>query len=672
MQRLSRSFSSQGCAAAALLAIVTVAAGPSAADDTLDDTQTAARWTFLGPEGGQVRTLAVGFRDAPILHVGLATGGVYNGAVGQRLHAADEGLPTHPILSLAVDPTEPSIVYASVAGSGGPVFKSYNGGGTWEHRGDGLPVLASVHVLAIDPLHPRVVFAATSEGIYRSANGGHTWHPRNRGLPLSSVVKRPPYIHSLVVDPRNPDIVYAAANEGVYRSTNGGGTWSWDPSSALLSYFDPIVAVDPASPRTVYLGSERGLFRSTDGGKQWHQVGQGLAASFREFRALVVSSVALDVPYCGEVWAVVATGLFASRNCGETWAPAGQRGLRGQVTALAIDPGDPDRLWVGTTLGVFESRDHGVTWTSAQWGMRALEVSSVAFGPEPSPVLFAGSQRHGLFRRPPDGPWKRIVPEGGKALAGPVVASPSDPVTLYAAGFPDVGPGVAHSFDGGGTWSSALLAEECVVVESIDVDPTTSTTVFARVRPIGSACFRGCTLYRSTDGAESWTCLPVDARGALAIDPLHPATIWIGTLGIPEEGPSIYRSLDGGDSWHWVTSVGRGTWVEGLAAGPNVLFAGLSDGRVLRSGDGGEAWDDVSAGLPTTKVTALTLDPRDPDHVFTAFADQGVYRSSNGGVTWESLHRGLPAGLIVAHLLFDPDTSVLYAASVQGVYRLEL
>jgi len=647
---------------AAVLAMVAVAAGPSAADDP----ETAARWSFLGPEGGHVRTLAVGFRDAPILHVGLATGGIYNGTAG-RLRADREGLPDAVIVSLAIDPTEPSIVYAALERWGSPVFKSYNGGGTWERRGGGLSELGFINVLAIDPLHPRIVFAGTSEGIYRSADGGRSWHPRSHGLPRSPLGQRLPDIQSLVVDPRQPRIVYAAGSEGVYRSDNGGTTWKWDRRSLLLGSYDAMLAVDPASPRTLYLGSQRGLFRSTDGGRRWRDVGEGLAGGVR---ALAVSSALPGVAPCGEVWTVVSAGLFVSRDCARSWAPAGRRGRRGEVTALATDPGDPARLWAGTTLGVFESRDHGATWRPVHRGMRAIDISSLVFGPGRSPELFAGSRWHGVFRRPPDGGWKRIVVPGDKALIGPVTASPSDPATLYAATLP--GPGVARSVDGGGTWNGSFLAEECVAVESIDVDPETPTTVFARVYPVGHACFKGCTAYRSSDGGETWGCLPVGAPGGLAIDPLHPTTLWVGRLGIPEEGPSVYRSLDGGDSWHWVASVGPDASVEVLEAGPNVLLAGLTDGRVLRSTDGGESWDDLSDGLPTARVTALKLDPRDPDHVVAAFAGRGVYRSTDGGATWEPRRRGLPAGLIVDDLLFDPAAPVLYAASAQGTYRLEL
>jgi photosystem II stability/assembly factor-like uncharacterized protein len=122
------------------------------------------------------------------------------------------------MLSLAVHPSNPSIVYAGTYIHG--VLKTGNGGQTWT-AGTGLPSNAAILSLALDPSSPNTIFAGLDGGgVYRSENGGGTWHHTSAGLNPEAKIE------SIVVDPTDGQIVYLTDHiSGVYVSKNGGDTW---------------------------------------------------------------------------------------------------------------------------------------------------------------------------------------------------------------------------------------------------------------------------------------------------------------------------------------------------------------------------------------------------------------------------------------------------------------
>jgi photosystem II stability/assembly factor-like uncharacterized protein len=81
-------------------------------------------------------------------------------------------------LSIAMDPTSPSIVYVGALG----VFKTTNGGANWTEASVGLP-RSLVNALAIDPMNPSVIYAATSDGVFVSTDGAESWRDTSAGLP---------------------------------------------------------------------------------------------------------------------------------------------------------------------------------------------------------------------------------------------------------------------------------------------------------------------------------------------------------------------------------------------------------------------------------------------------------------------------------------------------------
>ncbi|HEX4439007.1 MAG TPA: hypothetical protein VH854_02990, partial [Thermoanaerobaculia bacterium] len=97
---------------------------------------------------------------------------------------------------------------------------------------------------------------------------------------------------------------------------------------------------------------------------------------------------------------------------------------------------------------------------------------------------------------------------------------------------------------------------------------------------------------------------------------------------------------------------------------PELVYAGVQQGGVFRSDDGGQSFRNVSATLPDLAITALAVSPTSAS-VVIAGAQSGLYRSADGGTTW-SLAAGSP-GVAIQNVVFDPaDGTIAYAVSPAG------
>ena len=167
-------------------------------------------------------------------------------------------------MALAVDPINPSILYAGTVGG---IYKSTNAGATWAL----LPgAIRNASVLAIDPSRSATVYAGggSSLGVFKSTDGGSTWTTINNGLPAVT------FPSSLVINPSEPTTLYVGGSAGVFKSTDGGGSWT-SANSGLPAAVPVKLAIDPLNPSTLYAGtSNAGVFKSTDGGTTWQPTGE--------------------------------------------------------------------------------------------------------------------------------------------------------------------------------------------------------------------------------------------------------------------------------------------------------------------------------------------------------------------------------------------------------------
>ncbi len=274
--------------------------------------------------------------------------------------------------------------------AGGGVWKSSNGGATWEAVFEKESV-AAIGAVAIDPTNERIVWAGTGEanprndvsygnGLYKSTDGAKTW----TRVGLAGVWS----ISRIAIDPRNPRHVVVGAfgdpfkdspDRGVYVTFDGGRTWSkslyLSPSSGASD-----VAMDPQNPNVVYAGMwhfrripwtftsggpDGGLFKSTDGGRTWQKLtGNGLPSGYTGRIGL---AVAPSRP--SRVFALIeAKGgiLWRSDDAGLHWTMVSNDTLVDQrpfyFTHIAVDPRNPNHVY-GVSEMLSESKDGGHKFT---------------------------------------------------------------------------------------------------------------------------------------------------------------------------------------------------------------------------------------------------------------------------------------------------------------------
>jgi photosystem II stability/assembly factor-like uncharacterized protein len=250
--------------------------------------------------------------------------------------------------------------------------------------------------------------------------------------------------------------------------------------------------------------------------------------------------------------------------------------------------------------------------------------------------------------------WSSLGPDGGPV--GAVAVDPSTPQVVYAG---STQGGVWKSVDGGASWSRASRGLTDYRMVALAIDPLHPATLYA-------AALTG--IWKSLDGAATWQPTPFSAQNigfsavsSLVLDPARPGTLYAADFF------DIYVSHDGGDSWVLLHEDPDGAGIQ-LAADPvhGNLFAvvnrettGLA---LLVSADGGASWLDVTSDLPSLPAGVeiidalqLAVDPNPPGAAFFAFSyrdgspqrtpGMATFRSFDGGRTWA--HAG-PGGAPIA------------------------
>lgn len=588
-----------------------------------------------------------------------------------------------PVTALAVSPAygASQTLYAGVKAEGatpGEVYRSADGGDTWQQLSTGIPDTSGGEPRTISALafaHDGSVLAGVAYGdaeagaVYRSLDGGDTWHTVGSGLHARDVF-------ALASLPAGSLVLFAGVDGGLWQLDlpQGGpaepGTWtSGGPRGGRAQAL--AVSPDFVSDGVAFAGestTERGsgetglgIFRSVDGGQTW---ASSSAGTLDRMYASAIHAFAFSPDFATDrvVFAGSGGGLFKSADGGENWSWVGRlySGPPGSIAAVAVAPNFSENghvLAASSRGGLYVSRDGGIDWTAH---VTVTAHSAVVYSPSfaADGVAFAGGW--GLYRTADAGTtWTEVLTHGVSALAvSPDFASDG---TLFA------GSDVLYvSHDAGTSWISVTLPSTSARINALAISPAfdVDRTLFAGLND---------GLYRSGDGGVSWErahSYPGSAVSSLAISPgwpTHPLLL-VGTA------QGVYRTVDGGATWALAQGLAvLSTEPLALSVQDDLLLAGTYRHGIYGTSDSGESW--IPLGLQGMGYYAVVDAAFSPAYAIdrTAFAalvsttsiGAGVYRTMDGGATWELVRSTDYVGAVAVSPQYAVDR-VVYVAGAEG------
>jgi photosystem II stability/assembly factor-like uncharacterized protein len=538
--------------------------------------------------------------------------------------------------SVALDPLDPDVLYAGMAGEpgvGGAVYRSTNGGNSWARLADPFD-FTTVHAMASHPTDPDVAYAGVWGGhTWRTTDGGSTWTKFDSPAAFSAVV--------IAVDPTNPDVIYLAdrTQPVVHRSIDGGQTWSDYAQADPTQHFRTMaMALDPSDPETLYFSAQR-RFTPPD-------TPAGIRGSLYRVRNGAVTDITGD--------------------------------LNLAVLDLVVDPNDSQRLYAVThTRHVLRSTDGASTWTQIDGDLPEIGffdmtlhltdpntlylAAGAAVRPDLTVPITDANVVHAVYKTSDAGShWVNTTDGLGIAAVKAVTLHPSNPEVVYAA----AENGVWLSTDGGGSRANQT---------GLPFTDAATLTIYSDRLYVGT---HGAGVFRATinpDYSLDW-----ESEGHLhayirhvQITP-HPTQQNILLASAYPGG--VFKSADGGATWHEAnfalpSFLVSDPLIQGYYAltfapsNPDRIYLGLYSRGIYRSDDGANTWRPYfGAGLEMfgARVAALLVDPTDEDRVWVASED-GIWRTDDGGIQW--FHEAIDGPSTDVRVLARAADGALYAGT---------
>ena len=582
---------------------------------------------------------------------------------------------------IIIHPSNSDIIWVASQGplwsKGGErgVYKTTDGGKTW-NRTLGDEEWVGATDLLIDPRNPEVVYAATWQrhrtvagymgggpgtAIYKSTDGGKTWDKLKNGLPSSNMGKI-----GLAISPQKPDVIYAAIEldrrkGGVYRSENQGASWT-KMSEAVSGgtgphYYQELYA-SPHNFDELYLANNY-MLESFDGGKTFKQMNESQKHVDNHAVAFKKSDPNFILVGCDG-------GLYQSFDKTKNWKYIDNLPIT-QFYKIALDDAEPFyHVYGGTqdnnTQGAPTRTDnvHGIR--NSDWfvvlGGDGHQPATVPGNPN---IIYVQSQQGNLHRHDRltgENTYIRPQPELGEKTErynwdAPVLVSPHNSKTVYHAS-----QRVWKSDDMGDTWTpiSPDLTSQTERIQTPfygqkqkwdNAWDIFAMSNYSTITSLSESPKQAGLLYAGTDdgiiqvtedGGKNWRKvdyaklkgLPKTAFVNDIKADLHDANVVYAVFDNHKYGdyqPYLYKSSDKGKTWTSLSNTLTDCtllWrIVQDHVNPNLLFLGTEFG-VYCSRDGGKEWVQLKGGLPNISVRDLAIQQRENDLVLATFG-RGIY-----------------------------------------------
>ena len=602
------------------------------------------------------------------------------------------------VSQIVIDPANPDIVFVAALGhvwAPNPergVYRTADGGKTWQKVLFVNDSTGAAHLVMV-PGNPRMLFAGmwqfvrrpwelvsggAGSGVYRSKDGGLTWERLTPGLP-SGVTGNT----AVAVGPTNPSHVYALieTNEGMlWDSKDQGDHWTkvsdFHGLSARPFYFS-LMHVSPVDDRKLFFSSYL-LLRSDDGGKTTTPIDRGVHV---DHHALWIDPQNPDRIIQGN-----DGGVYVTENGAKSWRFLNNLPI-GQFYMVAADNNTPYMLcgglqdnnaWCGPSSSVGGGGGGGGGGAGGGGGggggLNGAEWFTVTGGdgeyavpaPSDSSILYVDSQNGNITRvdlktglnrsiRPYLAGVKDMKPATLQYRfnwTSPIAVSPRDANTVYLGG--NV---VFKSTDGGDHW--------------VTISPDLTRNDKARQVTSGGP------INYDISGAETYnTILTIN------LAPTDSNVIWVGT----DDG-LVEVTRDGGKTWSNVSGHFPGLTkdVEGRVyqIGVSPFDAGtayiaidrhqLDDRRpyVFKTSDFGKTWTDIGKGLPQDVPARVVREDPNLRGFLVLGTDAALWHSRDGGASWKPLKADFPTVPVYDVQFIKRSHDLVIATHGRGLFVLD-
>ena len=520
----------------------------------------------------------------------------------------------------------PSNKHIWVGTAFGGVWRTLNGGVTWEHFDFKNFLTLGVSDIAIAPKNNNVIYVATGDadgsygsmpfytvGIVKTTDGGATWKATNFSYTLDEAM----LIGRILVDPKDEDVVIAGTNRGVYKTTDGGETWEEKSSAGFFRDMEFSPGKENTIIASTYsLSGTAKLFRSTDRGETWEVT--------NEFDNVV--RIALGVtpanPYyvyalCahnqskafhsflksndqGKTWSVVADAETHNNYLG--WYNGGNNdNTRGQGHYdLAIDVSkiDPDVVYIGG-INIWKSKDGGASWQKL--------------------TKWSGSD-------------KQYVHADHHDIAIP---------NAYNIVFAGHDGGIDYSTDEGATWTNINGNMSITQFYKLGISQNESGYLLAGAQDNGTSRLRK-GKWMHVNGGDGMECAIHPTDNDIAYSTLYYGKVYISTNG----GDKFQKILDTNNTHE------DATWVTPFdfdPEDPSVIYVGHEN--VWKISNGGTKREQISDFNDNTVIRNVKVAPGNNDIIFVDKL-RTIYVTYDGGANWDVLAN---TGAAISYMAVDPE-----------------
>ncbi len=643
------------------------------------------------------------------------------------------GPPGNRVSAVAGVPGNGNVYFAGAASGG--VWKSVDGGINWRPVFDKEPA-QSIGSIAIAPGHPNTVWVGTGEpfirsnvsigdGIYKSTDGGNTW--QHLGLEKSGRISR------IVIDPRHPQRVLACAmgtlygpqqTRGVFRTLDGGKHWT----RVLFAGPDAgcsDLAMDSHNPRTLIAGTwqmvihtwgkysggpESGIFISHDEGATWKRMqGHGLPPG--PWGKIAVGIAPSDSQ---RMYALIENSdpgkygmLFRSDNGGRMWKAASYARILDErpdyTTRFAIAPDNENEVAVVSNY-VSLSYDGGLTSKVVYWGG---DTHDIWFDPSNAQRIMIGDDGGVNISTTGGRSWHRVSLPNAQIYH----VATDDRIPYYVYGNEQDNESVRGPSNSRGYSIPAAMWQTTAGCESGFSYPEPKDPNIVWGSCYGGYFARYDLRTNQTRAVSPWPSEILDSPAKavryrwnwtppLLISPWQPHTVYAGSQ-------YVHVTSDGGQSWKiispdltrdqkkrmgnsgglWPDNLGVEYWgtLFALAAQkkqPGLIWAGSNDGLAHLTRDYGKHWEDVTAnihGIPKYgTISSIFPSPYNPGGAYIAVnahqmndRNPYIFKTSDYGQSWKEIVNGIPPSVFsyVHRVIEDPARrGLLFAGTENGLY----